>query len=109
MIQSMVWPWLAQAARAWGSDTQRVPCRQELPGDSVVIVLVVPPVTVGAAVQVVAAQAGAEVPVEKAAVEATAPVEAAVVRLYHTKKCNRQKGPYKGPFLLETLDLSLPI
>ena len=103
MIQSMVWPWLAQAARAWGSDTQRVPCRQELPGDSVVIVLVVPPVTVGAAVQVVAAQAGAVVPV--AAVETAA----AVVRLHRTKKCNRQKGPYKGPFLLETLDLSLPI
>lgn len=85
----MVWPWSGQAVRAWGSDTQGVPCRQEFPEDSVVMVLAVPPITVGAEAQVVVAQAGAAVPVEAAAVaatEAAAPVGEVVVRLHQINK-----------------------
>ena len=81
----MVWPWLTQAARAWGSDTQRVPCRLELPVDSVVIVPALPPVTVGAVAPVVAAQAGAVVPVAEVPVEEAA-VEAAVVKPHQIDK-----------------------
>ena len=98
MIQSMVWPWLAQAARAWGSDTPRVPCRRELPGDPAVMVLAVPAVTMVVAAQVVVAQvaatqAGAAVPVAEAeAVEMAAEAEAAVDSLHRARKRNRQKG-----------------
>ena len=81
----MVWPWLTQAARAWGSDTQRVPCRLELPVDPVVIVPAIPPVTVGAVAQVVAAQAGAVVPVAAVPAEVAAE-EAAVVKPHQIDK-----------------------
>ena len=94
LVQSMVWPWWTQVARALASDTQRVPCRQEFPGDPVAMVLAVPPDTVGMAAPVVAALEGAAVPAAaeaaaEAAEEAAAGLEtAAVVRLCPPKKCN---------------------
>jgi hypothetical protein len=88
----MAWPWLAQVAKAWGSERQRVPCRQEPLGAPGAMMLEVPAVTVGVAAPVVATPAGVEVPVAAVALAAMAAVEtalaatAAAVRLYHINK-----------------------
>ena len=82
----MAWPWLAQAAKAWGSERRRVPCRQELPRAPVVMVVAVPAGAADPAVAVPAAAVEAAVVVEMVvAVETAAVVEtaAAAVRFRH--------------------------
>ena len=78
----MAWPWLAQAAKAWGSGRRRVPCRQELPRAPVAIVVAVP---AGAATPAGVAVPAAVAVVPAVAVETAAVVEtaAAAVRFRH--------------------------
>lgn len=75
----MAWPWLAQTAKAWGSERRRVPCRQELPRAPVVMVVAVPAGAADPAVAVPAVAVPAVAVEMVVAVETAAAVETAVV------------------------------
>ena len=81
----MVWPWLAQAAKAWGSARRRVPCRQEIPRAPVAMVVAAPAGVADPAAAETVVAVETVVVVETVAVETAAVVApAAAVRFRHT-------------------------